>query len=229
MAVKGAHPSGRPRVVLSSTNATGAHLHPAAPVPRALSSQPLRRTTRTRRAIETKTCGDCHVSAANDNNATRRNPAAGNQLRELRRPNAWLGEEKTSRRWSPNGMSRSGSGVGSTGTPILTGLPPTRSGRARQGYDLAPAGRGLAWCARVPYAAEGAGGNRVYDIASIATKGVSQHRHRALYRSATTPTSPRSAPRGALTNQPINPALNTGECADTTRSSLPPIDTTRCR
>jgi hypothetical protein len=175
----------------------------------------------TERKTETKGCTDCHVSAANDNNAIMAQLLLqGTNFVNFVGFNAWLGEERHVEAVQVTEWDEPQAVIGSYlhryAYPDWFAAHEKRELRLPEAHDHAT--QGAVGCIAVRgeylFAAEGAGGLRVYDIASIANKGVSQ-------RIVTAPFSPlgqdthvasKSAACVALpTNQPINPARNTGE------------------
>jgi hypothetical protein len=174
----------------------------------------------TERKTETKTCGDCHVSAANDNNAIMAQLLLqGTNFVNFVGFNAWLGEDKHVEAVQVTEWDEPQAVIGSYlhryAYPDWFAQHEKRSGRLPEAHDHRAGG--AVGCVAVRgeylYAAEGAGGLRVYDIASIANKGTSQ-------RIITAPFSPlghdthvasKSATCVALpTNQAINPRRNQG-------------------
>jgi hypothetical protein len=139
--------------------------------------------------------------------------------------NAWLGEERHVEAVQVTEWDEPQAVIGSY--LHRHAYPDWFAAHEKRGAELPEAhahpARGPAGCVALRgeylYAAEGAGGLRVYDVASIANKGVSQ-------RIVTAPFSPlghdthvasRDARCVALpTNQPINPARNAGELMRTT-------------
>ena len=175
----------------------------------------------TERKTETKTCTDCHVSAANDNNAIMAQLLLqGTNFVNFVGFNAWLGEERHVEAVQVTEWDEPQAVIGSYlhryAYPDWFAAHERRERRLVEAHDH-PA-QGAVGCVAVRgeylFAAEGRGGMRVYDIASIANKGVSQ-------RIVTGPFSPlghdtRVASKNAAcvalpTNQPINPKRNAGE------------------
>ena len=210
-------------LVLSSTNANRERIYvQQAPVAASgFSSQAFApHYPHTERKTETKGCSDCHVSAANDNNAIMAQLLLqGTNFVNFVGLNAWLGEERHVQAVQVTEWDEPQAVIGSYlhrhAYPDWFAAHEKRGGRLPEAHDHAT--RGPATCVAVRgeylFAAEGAGGMRVYDIASVANKGVSQ-------RIVTAPFSPlghdthvpsRDARCVALpTNQPINPARNAG-------------------
>jgi hypothetical protein len=175
----------------------------------------------TERKTETKGCADCHVSAANDNNAIMAQLLLqGTNFVNFVGFNAWLGEEKHVEAVQVTEWDEPQAVIGSYlhrhAYPDWSAAHTERGQRLPESHDLGSGGvvGCIALRGEYLYAAEGAGGLRVYDVASIANKGVSQ-------RIVTAPFSPlghdtnvrsKNATCVALpTNQPINPARNAGE------------------
>jgi hypothetical protein len=175
----------------------------------------------TERKTETKTCSDCHVSAANDNNAILAQLLLqGTNFVNFVGFNAWLGEERHLEAVQVTEWDEPQAVIGSYlhryAYPDFFAAHEARARRLPEAHDHSTRGEVgcLALRGEYLFAAEGAGGLRVYDVASIANKGVSQ-------RIVTAPFSPlgqdthvasKSAACVALpTNQPINPLRNTGD------------------
>jgi hypothetical protein len=175
----------------------------------------------TERKTETKTCGDCHVSAAGDNNAIMAQLLLqGTNFVNFVGFNAWLGEERHVEAVQVTEWDEPQAVIGSYlhryAYPDGFAAHAKRARRLPEAHDHATGGEVGCIALRGEYlfAAEGAGGMRVYDVASIANKGVSQ-------RIVTAPFSPlghdthvasRKATCVALpTNQPINPRRNAGD------------------
>ena len=210
-------------LVLSSTNAARERIYvQQAPVSASgFSSQAFApHYPHTERKTETKGCSDCHVAEANDNNALMAQlTLQGTNFVNFVGFNAWLGEERHVEAVQVTEWEEPQAVIGSYlhrhAYPDWHAAHEKRERRLPEAHDHPT--RGPAACIAVRgeylYAAEGAGGLRVYDIASIANKGVSQ-------RIVTAPFSPlghdthvpsRDARCVALpTNQPISPARNAG-------------------
>ncbi|HYR35390.1 MAG TPA: hypothetical protein VEQ87_13940, partial [Burkholderiales bacterium] len=211
-------------LVLSSTNANRERVYIQQPPTSAsgFSSQAFApHYPHTERKTETKGCADCHLSAANDNNAIMAQLLLqGTGFVNFVGFNAWLGEERHVEAVQVTEWDEPQAVIGSYlhryAYPDWHAAHEKRGGELREAHDHAT--RGQAACVQVRgeylYAAEGRGGLRVYDVASIANKGVSQ-------RIVTAPFSPRGqnthvASRNATcvalpTNQPIAPFKNQGE------------------
>jgi hypothetical protein len=175
----------------------------------------------TERKTETKTCGDCHVSAAGDNNAIMAQLLLqGTNFVNFVGFNAWLGEERNVEAVQVTEWDEPQAVIGSYlhryAYPDGFAEHGKRVRRLPEAHDHTTGGEVGCIALRGEYlfAAEGAGGLRVYDVASIANKGVSQrivtapfsplgHNTRVVSRKATCVALP--------TNQPINPRRNTGD------------------
>jgi hypothetical protein len=220
-------------LVLSSTNANRERIYiQQAPVAASgFSSQAFApHYPHTERTTETKTCSDCHVAAANDNNAIMAQLLLqGTNFVNFVGFNAWLGEEKHVEAIQVTEWDEPQAVIGSYlhryAYPDWFAEHEKRSARLRSGHEHASGGNVgcVALRGEYLYAAEGTAGLRVYDVAAIANKGVSQ-------RIVTAPFSPlghrthvpsRNATCVALpTNQPINPpGTRATSCAASTRSS----------
>jgi hypothetical protein len=211
-------------LVLSSTNANRERIYIQQPPVAAsgFSSQAFApHYPHTERTRETKTCTDCHVSDANDNNAIMAQLLLhGTGFVNFVGFNAWLGEERHVEAVQVTEWDEPQAVIGSYlhrhAYPDWFAAHEERGQRLPEAHDHGT--RGAVGCLALRgeylYAAEGSGGLRVYDVASIANKGVSQ-------RIVTAPFSPlghrthvasRNATCVALpTNQPINPQRNQGD------------------
>jgi len=180
----------------------------------------------TERKLETKTCTDCHLSKANDNNAWMASLLGlGTQFVSFVGFNAWAGgadgiDAVQVTEWEePQAVI--GSYLHRHAYPDFFAAH-TAKGRQlqqAQGNGSGTPVRCLQVRGEYLYAAEGGRGMQAYDAASIANKGVSQklitapfsplgHRTRVPSKNATCVALP--------TNQPINPARNEGELARVT-------------
>jgi hypothetical protein len=185
------------------------------------------------RTTETKTCTDCHLSEANDNNAIMAQLLLqGTNFVNFVGLHAWVGTESGFQATRVTEWDEPQAVIGSYlqrfAYPDYWRLHVdknkrqlvdwTRNVDREQFANVAQGTGGAVGCLQhrgeYIYVAEGKGGFRVYDIASIANKGVSE-------RIVTAPFSPlghnahiatRNATCMALpTNQPINPLRNTAE------------------
>ena len=221
-------------LVLSSTNANRERIYIQQPPTAAsgYSSQAFApHFAHTVRKTETKTCSDCHLSAANDNNAILAQTLLhGTGYVGLLGFNAWVGAEKHIEAVQVTEWDEPQAVIGSYlhryAYPDYYAQHIERKRALPEAHDHSTAGR--AACVQLRgeylYVSEGAGGMRVYDVASIANKGVSQ-------RIISAPFSPlghdthiasRNATCVALpTTQPVAPAKNTGELMRTTNQEQP--------
>ncbi len=211
-------------LVLSSTNANREKIYIQQPPIAAsgFSSQAFApHYPHTERTVETKTCSDCHLSRNNDNNAIMAQLLLqGTNFVNFIGYNAWVGGAKNIEAVKVTEWDEPQAVIGSYLQKYAypdwfadhqkrqQGLPESH-GHATDG-----AARCLQLRGEYMFVAEGAGGFRVYDVANIANKGVSQ-------RITTAPFSPlgqdahissTNATCMALpTNQAIAPARNQGE------------------
>jgi hypothetical protein len=172
----------------------------------------------TERKTETKGCSDCHVSQGNDNNAIMAQLLLqGTNFVNFVGFHAWLGEDRHVQAVQVTEWSEPQAVIGSYLQRYA--YPDDFAAHEKRGMRLLEAddhGSGgpvgcVALRGEYLYAAEGGGGLRVYDVANIGNKGVSQ-------KIVTAPFSPlghdthvasRDATCVALpTNQPINPLRN---------------------
>jgi len=175
----------------------------------------------TERKTETKQCTDCHVSSANDNNAIMAQLLLqGTNFVNFVGFHAWLGEEKNVEAVQVTEWDEPQAVIGSYlqkfAYPDYFAAHEKRAARLENAYEHASGGAVgcIALRGEYLYAAEGAGGLRVYDVANIGNKGVSQ-------KIVTAPFSPvghdthiasKNATCVALpTNQSINPLRNQGD------------------
>jgi hypothetical protein len=213
----------RSALVLSSTNINREHIYvQQPPVSSAgFSSQAFSaHYPHTERRTETKTCTDCHISEANDNNAIMAQLLLlGTNFVNLIGYNAWVGEEHDIQAVRVTEWDEPQAVIGSYlhkyAYPDYYKQHLDRGRRLPEahGHDSLAA-QCLQLRGEYLYVAEGRRGMRVYDVASIANKGVSE-------RIITAPFSPlghdthiasTNATCVALpTNQPINPLRNRGK------------------
>ena len=211
-------------LILSSTNANRERIYiQQAPIAASgFSSQAFApHYPHTERKTETKTCTDCHASAANDNNAIMAQLLLqGTNFVNFVGFNAWIGADKNVEAVQVTEWDEPQSVIGSYLHQYA--YPDWFADHQKRGkvlpeshqHKTAGAARCIALRGEYLYVAEGAGGFRVYDVANIANKGVSQ-------RIITAPFSPlghdahvpsTNATCMALpTNQPIAPLRNQGE------------------
>jgi hypothetical protein len=211
-------------LVLSSTNANRERIYIQQP-PIAASGHSSQAFAphypHTERTTETKTCSDCHVSRADDNNAIMAQLLLqGTNFVNFVGFNAWVGAAKHVEGVQVTEWDEPQAVIGSYLHKYA--YPDWFQNHQKAGKSLAEAHdhntRGAAQCLTLRgeylFVAEGAGGFRVYDVASIANKGISQ-------RVITAPFSPlghdahvatTNATCMALpTNQAIAPERNQGD------------------
>ena len=185
----------------------------------------------TERTTETKTCSDCHVSRQNDNNAIMAQLLLqGTNFVNFVGYNAWVGEEKQIAAVQVTEWDEPQAVIGSYlhqyAYPDWFAQHQKRELRlpSIQTHDTKDAARCLQLRGEYLYVAEGRAGMRVYDVASIANKGISQ-------KILTAPFSPwgqnthidsSNATCVALpTNQSIAPLRNQGELMRVTNLEQP--------
>jgi len=175
----------------------------------------------TERKTETKGCSDCHVSDQGDNNAIMAQMLLhGTNFVNFVGFNAWVGAERHIEAVQVTEWEEPQAVIGSYLHRYA--YPDWFADHQKRGLRLAEAHDhttgGPSGCVMLRgeyfYSAEGAGGMRIYDVASIANKGVSQ-------RIITAPFSPlghdthipsKNATCVVLpTNQAIAPSRNTGD------------------
>ncbi len=212
----------RSALVLSSTNINRDHIYVQQPPVSAagFSRQAVSpHYPHTERTVETKTCTDCHISRANDNNAIMAQLLLlGTDFVNFVGLNAWVGEQNAIEAVRVTEWNEPQAVIGSYlqkyAYPrdyrnfVAGGRRLTRA-QAHSSNDA----RCIQLRGEYLYVSEGARGMRVYDVASIANKDVSE-------RIITAPVSPlgqdtRIASKDATcvvlpTNQPINPLRNAG-------------------
>jgi len=175
----------------------------------------------TERKTETKTCSDCHVSAANDNNAIMAQLLLqGTNFVNFVGYNAWIGEEKRIAAVQVTEWDEPQAVIGSYlhryAYPDWFAQHEARGLRLPNvvAHDTDGAARCLQLRGEYVYVAEGKGGMRVYDVASIANKGVSQKIVTAPFSALGQDTHIGSANATCValpTNQPIAPTRNQGD------------------
>jgi hypothetical protein len=211
-------------LVLSSTNINREHIYIQQPPIAAsgFSSQAFApHYPHTERKTETKTCTDCHVSNANDNNAIMAQLLLqGTNFVNFVGYNAWVGEEK---RVSAIQVTEWEEPQAVIGSYLHRYAYPDWYAQHLQRDRRLPAivthdTKGAAACLQLRgeylYVAEGKGGMRVYDAASVANKGVSQKIITAPFSPLGHDTHIASANATCValpTNQPINPLRNQGD------------------
>jgi hypothetical protein len=221
-------------LILSSTNINREHIYIQQPPIAAsgFSSQAFApHYPHTERKTETKTCTDCHLSQANDNNAIMAQlMLQGTNFVNFVGYNAWLGEEKRITAVQVTEWEEPQAVIGSYlhqyAYPDWFAQHQQRDLRlpTATSHETSDAARCVQLRGEYLYVAEGRGGLRVYDVASIGNKGVSQ-------KIITAPFSPwgqntRIASTNATcvalpTNQSIAPLRNQGELMRVTNQEQP--------
>lgn len=210
-------------LVLSSTNANRERIYVQQPPVSAAgySSQAMNpHYPHTERKTETKTCTDCHLSAAGDNNAIlAQTLGQGTQFINFLGLNAWLGEERAVTAVQVTEWEEPQAVIGSylqryaypdyyrAHEKRSLVLPVMESRRAGRAECLQLRGEYL-------YVAEGQKGFRVYDVAGIANKGVSQKIVTAPFGPLGQDTHvamPNATCVALATTQPVHPPRNEGE------------------
>ena len=185
----------------------------------------------TERKEETKTCSDCHVSQANDNNAIMAQLLLqGTNFVNFIGYNAWVGEAAhveaaTVTEWDePQAVK--GSFLQRYAYPDWFRQHQGRKLELTQAHHHTT--HGAASCLQLRgeylFVAEGKGGFRVYDAASIANKAVSQRIVTAPFSPLGHATHVKTANATCMalpTNQPIAPTRNQGELMRTTNQEQP--------
>jgi hypothetical protein len=211
-------------LILSSTNANREKIYIQQPPIAAsgFSSQAFApHYPHTERTTETKTCSDCHVSKANDNNAIMAQLLLqGTNFVNFVGFNAWVGSSKHIEAVNVTEWDEPQAVIGSYlhkyAYPDWFQNHEKRAQQLPESHSHTTKGeaRCIALRGEYMFVAEGAGGFRVYDVANIANKGISQRIITApfspLGHDAHVPTT--NATCMALpTNQPIAPERNQGD------------------
>ncbi len=211
-------------LILSSTNANREKIYIQQPPIAAsgFSSQAFApHYPHTERTTETKTCSDCHVSKANDNNAIMAQLLLqGTNFVNFVGFNAWVGSSKHIEAVNVTEWDEPQAVIGSYlhkyAYPDWFQNHEKRAQQLPESHSHTTKGeaRCIALRGEYMFVAEGAGGFRVYDVANIANKGISQRIITApfspLGHDAHVPTI--NATCMALpTNQPIAPERNKGD------------------
>ena len=174
----------------------------------------------TERKTETKTCGDCHLSEANDNNAIMTQLLShGTKFFDFMGFNAWVGGEgeisavRVTEWEEPQAVV--GSYLQEFAYPDFFKQHQDRGLKLPEGYRRSS---GAANCLQLRgefvYVAEGKNGMRVYDAANIANKGYSQRFQTSLFSPLGDDSRIKSKNAtcvSLLTTQPIRPAQNKGD------------------
>ncbi|MRW94492.1 hypothetical protein GJ699_31435 [Duganella sp. FT80W] len=211
-------------LVLSSTNANREKIYIQQPPIAAsgFSSQAFApHYPHTERKEETKTCSDCHVSKNNDNNAIMAQLLLqGTNFVNFVGYNAWIGEaghvEATTVTEWDEPQAVKGSYLQRYAYPDWYEQHKARNMELTETHSHSTEGAANCLQLRGEYlfTAEGKGGLRVYDVASIANKGVSERIITAPYSplGQNTQVPSKNATCMALpTNQPIAPTRNQGD------------------
>jgi hypothetical protein len=220
-------------LVLSSTNANRERIYVQQPPISAsgFSSQAFNpHYPHTERKVETKTCDDCHLSAQNDNNAIMAQLLMyGTNFTNFVGYNAYVGAEGEIDAVTVTEWDEPQAVIGSYLHQYA--YPDWYAAHQKRGRELSHASThesGTAQCLQLRgeylYVAEGSRGMRVYDVASIGNKGVSQGMITAPFSplGQNTRIPSRNASCVALpTNQPINPERNVGDKMRTDNQEQP--------
>jgi hypothetical protein len=211
-------------LVLSSTNSNREKIYIQQPPTAAsgFSSQAFApHYPHTERKTETKTCSDCHLSADNDNNAIiAQTLLHGTGYIGFMGYNAWVGEERHIEGIQVTEWEEPQAVIGSYlhryAYPDWYAAHLKRGRKLPEAHDHTTAGRAACVQRRGEYlyVSEGAGGMRVYDVASIANKGISQRIISAPFSKLgqNTHIASKNATCVALpTTQPIAPDKNQGD------------------
>ncbi|HLW23486.1 MAG TPA: hypothetical protein VKT22_03875 [Steroidobacteraceae bacterium] len=210
-------------LVLSSTNVNREHIYVQQPPVSAsgYSSQAFNpHYPHTERKVETKTCSDCHLSKQNDNNAIMAQLLMyGTNFVNFVGYNAYVGGAGEISAVNVTEWEEPQAVIGSYLHRYA--YPDAYAEHGRRGQTLAHAAEhssGTVECLQLRgeylYVAEGGRGTRVYDVASIGNKGVSERIITAPFSPLghdTRIASPDATCVALPTNQPINPARNLGE------------------
>jgi len=211
-------------LVLSSTNAQRERIYVQQPPTSAsgFSSQAFApHFPHTERTKETKTCSDCHASADHDNNAIMAQLLLqGTGFVNFIGLNAYVGAQRHVAAIQVTEWDEPQAVIGSYlqryAYPDWYAAHQKRGRRLTELHDHGTSGP--ATCIQLRgeylYVAEGAGGMRVYDVAGIANKGISQRivSAPASALGQDTHIAAKNATCVALpTNQPVAPAKNQGE------------------
>jgi hypothetical protein len=175
----------------------------------------------TERKTETKTCSDCHVNSKNDNNAIMAQLLLqGTNYVNFVGYNAWVGAAKHVEAVQVTEWDEPQAVIGSYlqryAYPDWYQNHLKAKARLKESHDHGTAGPAQCIQLRGEYlfVSEGAGGMRVYDVANIANKGVSQRIISAPFSPLGQNTHVASANATCValpTNQPIAPERNTGD------------------
>ena len=221
-------------LVLSSTNANREKIYIQQPPVAAsgFSSQAFApHFAHTVRKNETRQCSDCHLSEAGDNNAwLQQLMGQGSNFPNFIGYYAWLGLEKAVQGVQVTEWDEPQAVIGSY--LHRHAYPDWHAEHEEAGQQLkighqhrsADPVQCLQLRGEYLYAAEGSGGVRVYDVASIANKGFSQRIIQAPFSELGHDTHvelPDASCIALPTNQPIAPARNQGELMRTVNQEQP--------
>lgn len=211
-------------LILSSTNANREHIYvQQPPVSSAgFSSQAFApHFPHTVRTVETKTCDDCHLSRANDNNAWMASLLGlGTNFVNFVGYNAWLGLDGAISAVQVTEWQEPQAVIGSYlqryayPDDYKAHLSHGSELQNAYGHDTGDAVGCLQLRGEYLYVAQGRKGMQVYDVASIANKGFSQRIISAPFSPLGHDSHIGSADASCValpTNQPINPLRNQGE------------------
>jgi hypothetical protein len=210
-------------LVLSSTNANREKIYVQQPPVSAsgFSSQAFNpHYPHTERKVETKTCGDCHLSENNDNNAIMAQLLMyGTNFVNFVGYNAYVGGAGEINAVTVTEWDEPQAVIGSYLQRFA--YPDWYAEHEKRGKELQHASQhesGEAQCLQLRgeylYVAEGTRGMRVYDVAGVGNKGVSERMITAPFSPLGQNTRIRSEAATCValpTNQPINPARNAGD------------------
>jgi len=210
-------------LVLSSTNANRERIYVQQPPVSAAgySSQAMNpHYPHTERKTETKGCSDCHLSAAGDNNAIlAQTLGQGTQFINFLGLNAWVGEERAVTAVQVTEWDEPQAVIGSYLQRYA--YPDFFKAHEKRGLVLPvmeSRRSGPAGCLQLRgeylYVAEGKQGFRVYDVAGIANKGLSQKILTAPFGPLGQDThvaTPNATCVALATTQPVHPPRNEGE------------------
>jgi hypothetical protein len=210
-------------LVLSSTNSNREKIYVQQPPVSAsgFSSQAFNpHYPHTERKVETKTCSDCHLSKQNDNNAIMAQLLMyGTNFVNFVGYNAYVGGQGEISAVTVTEWDEPQAVIGSYLHRYA--YPDWYAAHQQRGQALQHASThaaGTARCLQLRgeylYVAEGGRGMRVYDVAGIGNKGISEHIITAPFSPLGQNTHVSSADATCValpTNQPINPARNVGE------------------
>ncbi len=221
-------------LILSSTNSNRERIYiQQAPVAASgFSSQAFApHFAHTERKEETKTCSDCHVSKNNDNNAIMAQLLLqGTNFVNFVGFHAWLGESRHVEAVQVTEWDEPQAVIGSYLQKYA--YPDWFKTHSSKQQELQFAhnhrSRGEVGCLQLRgeylFAAEGKGGMRVYDVASIANKGIAQRIITAPYSPLGQQNLIGSADASCValpTNQPIAPLRNQGDLMRVTNEEQP--------